>query len=111
MKRLSLYLIYFLLIIAVGLAIPAVITLVTNEFKLDVVKFGNYTFILSFFASITGGVMIVAKFAEFSRKVKKSQKDEEIKIETNDKSLFARLDYILLLSGLVLAVISYYLVA
>jgi hypothetical protein len=65
---------------------------------------------LSFITSLTGGIMVVAKFAAFSLKVKKSNKGEDVYINKKDENLFSKLDYVLLIAGVTIIFISYYLV-
>ncbi len=98
--------------IAAGMIVAVFIALVAgaNAFNLDRILLGNWVFIVSFVFSIIGGIVILYRFVSFSRKVKKNRTDEEVEEDERIIETDVRWDYAILLAGVVLLMISYYLV-
>lgn len=89
-----------LTIILAGMLIPALLAIIFSGFKVNLISIVNFEFFTGLMIALVGGVMIVAGYSRFKKKVLKTPVGHEIEVDKDKEKEQINWSYLLFLSGL-----------
>ncbi len=93
-------------ITAAGTIIPALAALLVHGFSINTFAISNYVFTVGMFTAAAGGIWSILPFFRLKSKLRKTKIGEEVEVETREG---LRWEYILMVSGAIIIVISYFI--
>lgn len=91
-----------LTIILAGMLIPALLSIVFSGFKVNLISIVNFEFFTGLIIALVGGVMIVAGYSRFKKKVLKTPVGREIENDNDKDKDQINWDYILFCTGVII---------
>lgn len=92
-------------ITAAGTILPTLAALLVYGFSINSFAISNYIFVIGMLTAVAGGIWSILPFFRFKSKLRKTKFGEEVEAE---KRGGLRWEYILMVSGVIIIVISYF---
>jgi uncharacterized membrane protein len=92
-------------ITAAGTILPTLAALLVYGFSINCFAISNYIFTIGMFTAAAGGVWSILPFFRFKSKLRKTKIGEKVEVQTREG---LRWEYILMVSGVIIIVISYF---